>query len=433
MALPERYHIDAVRKLGGDGLVTYPDAHTDVWRLERVFRVDRGTPPASYNSLADLEHPGAKLVEQYIVGGDFQEVEIFQAFEDLPGTARTTLAIADSGANQTTTIQKIVPGSVAPAGGLFVVSDQVAPAQGASSVAIHTRVVVDEQPLLRGRSVDEATGISINYTKQIIDPTTFASRVGLSMASGTYTSGLPHGLIVGDTFALASVVGPSGNGVTAYTSYFVKTVPSTTTFTAAATNGGTAFTGSFTTAQFAFAELQPVSKFKSILIISTVDPSSFPADKTWLSTIRHSFPDIVTDLQVLAATDGAGNYALAQAYTLLGGYAGPCDARFTEFFKTAGGYAAFTPTATTKFIPQGPQYFFYSAAPRIWEFRVPMSLHAAFTPTAAGSTAVFPNATNIPATVPPGYASGDWIVVEVTPEKWRLGTWKITMVEVKVP
>ncbi len=66
--------------------------------------------------------------------------------------------------------------------------------------------------------------------------------------SGTYTTTGAHGLAINDTFQLDDVVGASGNGGAEATTYFIKTVPSGTTFTAAATLGGTAFTGSFTSA-----------------------------------------------------------------------------------------------------------------------------------------------------------------------------------------
>lgn len=75
-----------------------------------------------------------------------------------------------------------------------------------------------------------------------------ASIVVSSDVAGTYTTASAHGLTAGDTFQLSSVVNPSGNGVTAATTYFVKVVGSSTTFTAAATLGGTAFTGSFDSA-----------------------------------------------------------------------------------------------------------------------------------------------------------------------------------------
>jgi hypothetical protein len=65
-----------------------------------------------------------------------------------------------------------------------------------------------------------------------------------SVVAGTYTTSAAHGLAINDTFQLDDVVNGSGNGVTEATTYFVKTVPTSTTITAAATLGGTAFTGS---------------------------------------------------------------------------------------------------------------------------------------------------------------------------------------------
>lgn len=85
MPIPQRYLLDALRKLRGDALVTHPDDALGVRRVERVFTVRRGADETAY-LVADGEYTGTVLVQQYTVGGDKQDVEIYQAYETLPGT-----------------------------------------------------------------------------------------------------------------------------------------------------------------------------------------------------------------------------------------------------------------------------------------------------------------------------------------------------------
>lgn len=63
--------------------------------------------------------------------------------------------------------------------------------------------------------------------------------------TGVVTTGTAHGLSVGDKIKLSSVAGLS-NANAWNTTLFVKTVPSTTTFTASATDGGAALAGTGT-------------------------------------------------------------------------------------------------------------------------------------------------------------------------------------------
>lgn len=63
-----------------------------------------------------------------------------------------------------------------------------------------------------------------------------------SVVAGVVTTASAHGLSVNQPFQFATVVGGSG-GITALTTYYVKTVPTTTTFTYSATVGGAALAG----------------------------------------------------------------------------------------------------------------------------------------------------------------------------------------------
>ena len=65
---------------------------------------------------------------------------------------------------------------------------------------------------------------------------TTISVTGLDASTNVLTTTLTHGLTVGDQI---KYIGSTRNGVTASTVYYVKTVPSTTTFTLSTTSGGT--------------------------------------------------------------------------------------------------------------------------------------------------------------------------------------------------
>ncbi len=92
MALPEKYHLDALRKLRGDASVTFPGGSTSVVRVERVQTVPRGSVLPEFLS-TDEEYPTAKLVEQQILGGDANHVEVYRLWHTLPGVEVTQYTV----------------------------------------------------------------------------------------------------------------------------------------------------------------------------------------------------------------------------------------------------------------------------------------------------------------------------------------------------
>lgn len=92
MALPEKYHLDALRKLRGDAHVTFPGGSTSVVKVERVYSVSRGTALPAFLT-ADEEYTSAKLVEQQVIGGDANQVEVYRLFHTLPGVATSRYAV----------------------------------------------------------------------------------------------------------------------------------------------------------------------------------------------------------------------------------------------------------------------------------------------------------------------------------------------------
>lgn len=114
MAIPEKYHLDAVRKLRGDALVTFPGSDLSIKKVERVYTMDRGQALPAYLT-ADAEHTTAKLTEQYIVGGDQQHVEVYQLFEVLPGVVLIAVSVdSETGAIIKTYTQRILDADYSP-------------------------------------------------------------------------------------------------------------------------------------------------------------------------------------------------------------------------------------------------------------------------------------------------------------------------------
>lgn len=94
MALPEKYHLDAIRKLRGDAHVSFPGASTTVYKVERVYTEPRTTTPPAFGS-ADPEYTTALLIEQQVIGGDANNVEVYRLYHTLPGVATTRYAQDD--------------------------------------------------------------------------------------------------------------------------------------------------------------------------------------------------------------------------------------------------------------------------------------------------------------------------------------------------
>lgn len=95
MAYPERYHLDALRKLRGDASVTYPTADLSTPTVERVYSVPREktASPDAFNAPQTIEYTGTQLTEQHFTGGDANYVEVYQKWETLPGTSLVTKTI----------------------------------------------------------------------------------------------------------------------------------------------------------------------------------------------------------------------------------------------------------------------------------------------------------------------------------------------------
>lgn len=121
MPLPELSHLDRLRKLRGDAMVTHPGGSLDVIKVERVFSVPRGTPEPEYLSV-DAQYPNAKLVEQTTIGGDHQAVEVYRVWHTLPGVALTQRTVDEETRSAVTITSRLVekPGALSQAIGATV-------------------------------------------------------------------------------------------------------------------------------------------------------------------------------------------------------------------------------------------------------------------------------------------------------------------------
>lgn len=86
-ALPAAYILDSIRKLRGKARVTFPGESDDVLKVERIFSEAKNSnwrTKYPYGS-ADPEFPDTKLIVREQSGEDAQYVELYLAYETLPG------------------------------------------------------------------------------------------------------------------------------------------------------------------------------------------------------------------------------------------------------------------------------------------------------------------------------------------------------------
>ncbi len=192
-----------------------------------------------------------------------------------------------------------------------------------------------------------------------------------------------------------------------------------------------------------YIEVEPIDKWRSLKITSTLRANTVPADTRYPLTQRESFPDELRDITFAVlfheAVFGGGGYVNAPPqYNLVQGYSGPCNARVTEKYMTEAQYATWDTVAVGTIFPKRPSvtHFFpqanriaveLGAGAALYTAELPMSLHPE-TKSVTGQIVL-----TVPATVPPELPYGSWIVVGIRPEKWRFGIRYIEIIEVQVP
>lgn len=98
---------------------------------------------------------------------------------------------------------------------------------------------------------------------------TILTKTVSSVVAGVVTTASVHGLSLNQPFQFLTVVGGSG-GITALTTYYVKTIPTTTTFTYSATAGGAALSGHAATSGTEAALVQQWPAFKPEEVVLTL-------------------------------------------------------------------------------------------------------------------------------------------------------------------
>lgn len=201
-------------------------------------------------------------------------------------------------------------------------------------------------------------------------------------------------------------------------------------------------------------EYQPLSKYRSIQIVSKINPNiaweNGGADQIYYGTANYSFPDEIHDnpsISVYFAYDGSANLAIDFGWVvnLKEGYSGPCRAKFLRRYTFDPDDAAFVaalPTITyiqpeSDVINNGFVYVGGNLIARATQFVVPKSLHPELDIDVTGTSPPVTNlpgpVTSIPATVPTSLPAGTEVVASIKPQLWRFRLWVFDIVSVFVP
>lgn len=133
-------------------------------------------------------------------------------------------------------------------------------------------------------------------------------RNAISIVAGVVTTApaadgtVPHKLAINQIFKFSTVVGGSG-GIAANTSYYVKAIPSPTTFTYSATSGGSALTGQAATSAVTIIPINemPLWQKAPVTIIGTGQSVSVAADASAQQSISLSSSELA-----YVRTNGSG-------------------------------------------------------------------------------------------------------------------------------
>lgn len=196
-------------------------------------------------------------------------------------------------------------------------------------------------------------------------------------------------------------------------------------------------------------EYQSFDTIKQIQLTTKIEVDSLPPDKEWFEYGQHSFPDELLSygvqtkviVEVSASVSSSGGDAVTtttQRYeTFLNldireGYSGPVLMKVTEKFSMGPPQESDIPTVV-QWAPQGHVVLIsanYGSGSDVLvagrQVTIPPCLHSTIT-----NSSITPN--SIAATEPPELPHGDYIVKHVESVPWRLGVWRTTIYEMKVP
>jgi hypothetical protein len=329
---------------------------------------------------------------------------------------------------------------------------------------------------------DEFTRNPVLVTKQIVlqstVPTTVAelaaemnaygsvAMTSIGPAGTTCTASAVHGLTVGQEIYFSGMSGLTTfiNGdATGVGAYYVKTIPTDSTFTCALLPGGSAVSGSATggtlykrtLARGTIIEYKAMGfdKYRSIKItsqmyISEIDWVSGAADLVYPSVINHSFPDELISADWIGLPgdfNGGNNNTASMLVNIREGYRGPCVARITERFTSnpySASFLAALPTPTT-FAPQAHSVPYwpdpvgsFNSESRFTTFNIPATIHPQITVTVlheGGATETPIYSPTIAATSGTTTVGTGYHVIGIEPERGRFGMWRYRIIEAKAP
>lgn len=216
-----------------------------------------------------------------------------------------------------------------------------------------------------------------------------------------------------------------------------------------------------TQAEGTITEYQPLSKYRSIQIVSKINPNiaweNGGADTVLRGTVNFSFPDEltapdgthpVTELEWLFVYAFSGDnltWDIDIPFNVIEGYSGPCEATFTTRYTFDPEDAAFQAALpdVTIIYPQAHKLYTWgwfsggNLIAKIVTVPLPSTLHPQISLTAAGvgspPEGTYSLTQTIPATTPTTIPSGTEIVASIKPERWRFGLYVYTIIKVTKP
>lgn len=174
--IPANYILTRPAKLDGDAVVTYP-YDTEHRRIERYYTTPRaadGSHPTTFLANDAAPYATAVLTDRSILGGDAQDVFVYEVYEDLPGPEVQTSRIdLEDGATINEIRQTVLasPSNVASTGGPTNIRYESR--NGSALVAIKITTTTDLSAVVRSlparvnlRLPRVMAGVAVSYSPQ---------------------------------------------------------------------------------------------------------------------------------------------------------------------------------------------------------------------------------------------------------------------------
>jgi hypothetical protein len=336
MAKPDRYHLDNLRKLRGDAYVTHPDATLTVRRVERVFSVPRGSDETAYLAVdpaAEANYAGCVLVEQHTVGGDHIYVEVYQAWQTLPGATIVGQRLNERGAKENVYTESVQTGTDPQDGGLTVTSSQVVPINAVMATKTYSEVTEGHGTLVsKTYNSERAFGARTATLDNIIASGT--PLPSLNATTALFCQDIPI-----DQFKVRRLTTALETDAVQPTIYqfdyderlgfLIQTEKQIVTAQTTPPSQSAGVT----------VEYHPIDKWIGVQITSRTNKNEAALAalaRHYPVTLEHRFPNILTAAtwyyQYALGDDGTISIDVSLVPRITAGYAGPCDGVVYEYF-----------------------------------------------------------------------------------------------------